>query len=86
MNFIERFFNIFPDGGSGATELVWLAVALFAIASVLIRKRVTRAAWWFLTAASRTFRRNSRPLASAGQSVFGFALANLARERNGRQR
>ena len=37
MDFIERFFHISPDGGSGTTELIWLAVALFAIASVLFR-------------------------------------------------
>jgi len=38
MDFVERLFHISPDGGSGTTELIWLAVALFVIARILFRK------------------------------------------------
>jgi hypothetical protein len=32
MDFIERLFNISPDGGTGATELLFLMVGLIATA------------------------------------------------------
>ena len=40
MDFIERFFHLSPDGGNGTTEIIWLAVAIFAVASILFRKRI----------------------------------------------
>jgi hypothetical protein len=39
MNFIERFFHVFPDGGSGATELLYLVAALVLALGILFRRR-----------------------------------------------
>lgn len=44
MDFIERLFRISPDGGSGATEMIWLSIALFVVASILMRKQIVSAA------------------------------------------
>ena len=41
MNFIERFFGVAPDGGSGLLELALLAAVAFLLALPL-RHRVTR--------------------------------------------
>jgi hypothetical protein len=39
MDFIERLFNISPDGGSGATELLFLIAGLIAAAVTVWRIR-----------------------------------------------
>ncbi len=38
MNVIERIFGISPDGGSGATEVVYLATFLLAAALLAWRR------------------------------------------------
>lgn len=38
MDFIERLFNISPDGGDGSTELLYIAALLFIV--ILFRWRV----------------------------------------------
>jgi hypothetical protein len=40
MDFIEQWFGISPDGGSGATELLFLVVALLIVAIILARRRI----------------------------------------------
>lgn len=43
MDFIERIFGFSPDGGSGATELLWIAlVAVVAAMLVTLRRSRTR--------------------------------------------
>jgi hypothetical protein len=50
MDFIERIFHVSPDGGSGATELLYL-VAVFCVGFGLIfRRRLVR----FIRRALRT--------------------------------
>jgi hypothetical protein len=44
MDFIERLFGISPDGGSGALELMLLAVPLLILASLASYKRWRRSA------------------------------------------
>ena len=44
MDFIERLFQFSPDGGSGMTELVCLALLVFFACGVLFRRQV-RKAW-----------------------------------------
>jgi hypothetical protein len=39
MDFIERLFNISPDGGSGATELLFFVAGLIAAAVAVWRFR-----------------------------------------------
>lgn len=39
MDFIERFFGISPDGGSGLTELLILAVLIGVPALLFYRRR-----------------------------------------------
>jgi len=43
MDFLERFFDISPDGGSGTTEILCVAVVLAVIAMVLFRNRLISA-------------------------------------------
>ena len=38
MDFIERWFHVSPDGGSGATEIVYV-VALVVIVALLASRR-----------------------------------------------
>jgi hypothetical protein len=40
MDFLERWFGISPDGGSGATELLFLLVALLIGVMLLARRRI----------------------------------------------
>jgi len=42
MDFIEGLFNISPDGGSGATELLFLVAGLIAVAVAIWRIRARR--------------------------------------------
>lgn len=42
MNFIERLLGISPDGGSGATEVVYLATFLLAAALLVWRRMASR--------------------------------------------
>ena len=32
MDFIERWFGVSPDGGNGSLELIYVAVAMMAVA------------------------------------------------------
>ena len=42
MDFIERYFHISPDGGSGATEVTYLAAVLLFAAALVFRRRLLR--------------------------------------------
>jgi hypothetical protein len=44
MDLIERLFGIAPDGGSGALELMLLAVPVLIVASLASYRRWRRAA------------------------------------------
>jgi len=41
MHFIETLFHIYPDGGSGMTEAMFLAVPI-AICALLVMRRIKR--------------------------------------------
>ena len=43
MNFIERWFHIFPDGGSGATEASVIALFILAIVAFSLRMPIRKA-------------------------------------------
>lgn len=51
MDFIERFFGISPDGGSGATELVLVTVPAVLFVLFTLRRQLRR------TFGTITFRR-----------------------------
>jgi hypothetical protein len=40
MDFIERFFNISPDGGSGATETLWTMAICTIVLAINLRHRI----------------------------------------------
>ena len=40
MDFIERFLDISPDGGSGTTEAVYIAVFVAVVVVFILRRRV----------------------------------------------
>jgi hypothetical protein len=42
MDFIEQWFHVSPDGGSGALELLYLAAALAVVLSALRLRRRSR--------------------------------------------
>jgi hypothetical protein len=42
MDWIERVLHISPDGGSGATELVYLAVGVCVVVAVVAARLVRR--------------------------------------------
>jgi hypothetical protein len=42
MDFIEKLFGIWPDGGSGALELLLLAIPIAGIAYVIIGRTSNR--------------------------------------------
>jgi hypothetical protein len=52
MDFIERLFRLSPDGGSGATETLWIGLAFLALANILFRKRILSVASRLLTGRS----------------------------------
>jgi MYXO-CTERM domain-containing protein len=39
MDWIERLLHVSPDGGSGALELIYLAVAAFGVVTAAVRRR-----------------------------------------------
>lgn len=39
MDFIESWFGVSPDGGSGLTELLWLVLIAVAAAGVALWRR-----------------------------------------------
>jgi len=43
MTFIERLFNLSPDGGSGSLEALYVVVAAVVLGAVVVRRRI--AAW-----------------------------------------
>ena len=43
MDFIERWFGLFPDSGNGSLEALYLGTALFAIAVVCLCRRLSPA-------------------------------------------
>ncbi len=46
MNFIERIFDIAPDGGSGLTELAILLACICTAAGALWLRRKVRPGWF----------------------------------------
>jgi hypothetical protein len=42
MDFIERFFQFSPDGGSGTTELFWISAIVLAIFGGVFRRRIRK--------------------------------------------
>ena len=38
MDFIERWFHLSPDGGSGSTEALYVGVLAFVLAAIIFRK------------------------------------------------
>lgn len=38
MEFIEKWFHVDPDGGSGVLEVIWICVPLIIFSVVLVRK------------------------------------------------
>jgi hypothetical protein len=42
MDFIERWFGISPDRGSGATEMLFIVVAVLIVLMLLARKQIVR--------------------------------------------
>lgn len=40
MDFIERIFNVAPDGGTGGLELVMVLVVLIVPLTVFVRRKV----------------------------------------------
>jgi hypothetical protein len=43
MDWIETMFGISPDGGSGATELLYVAGVALAVALIIGRRKLTSA-------------------------------------------
>ena len=67
MDFIERWFQVSPDGGNGTLE--WLIVAMGALVVsglvVASRRRVAGALWWYVEKlAKREIREPERVLYS----------------------
>lgn len=44
MDFIERWFNVSPDGGDGSLELLWLLAATLVVGALLVCWRDSRVA------------------------------------------
>lgn len=42
MNFIETLFGFSPDGGSGATELLWIIALAVIVAAVMMWRKGRR--------------------------------------------
>ena len=42
MNFLERYLHISPDGGSGATEVMYIAVVVLIASALVLRRELTR--------------------------------------------
>jgi hypothetical protein len=40
MNFIEQFFSLSPDRGSGLTEMIFLLVPITLIVALVLRRRM----------------------------------------------
>ncbi len=40
MNFIEQFFGLSPDAGSGLTEMIFLLVPITLIVALVLRRRM----------------------------------------------
>jgi len=43
MDFIERFFHVSPDGGSGSTEVAYFVVAMMIVLAFVFREPLRRA-------------------------------------------
>jgi hypothetical protein len=56
MDFIERFFRISPDDGSGTIEIIWLSAILFVAASILMRRQIISVARRSLFGRAQTLR------------------------------
>jgi hypothetical protein len=50
MDFIETIFGVSPDGGSGATEALYIALVIVAVFAWVMRRPLRRA---FLAAVSQ---------------------------------
>jgi hypothetical protein len=53
MDFIEEWFGISPDGGSGATELLYVVLGVLIVFLILARR-------WIMPRLSRGFSRLSK--------------------------
>ena len=42
MDFFERYLHITPDGGSGATEAIYIAVVVLIALALVLRRELTR--------------------------------------------
>lgn len=40
MDFIERWFGVSPDGGSGLTEVLWIVAIVVAVIAIAYRGRI----------------------------------------------
>jgi hypothetical protein len=41
MDFLERYLHITPDGGSGATEAIYIAVVVLMALALVLRRELT---------------------------------------------
>ena len=41
MDFLERYLHISPDGGSGATEVIYIAVVVLIALALVLRREIT---------------------------------------------
>ena len=48
MNFIETWFHLSPDNGSGTTEVMYVVVAATLVVGLLVRRRLAALAKWFV--------------------------------------
>ncbi|MGB8910200.1 MAG: hypothetical protein WCC84_15755 [Candidatus Cybelea sp.] len=46
MDFLERYFHVSPDSGSGTVEFGYLIAAALLVFTVLHRSAPLRRAWW----------------------------------------
>jgi hypothetical protein len=46
MNFIEKWFHVSPDGGSGATEATYVIAVIALVVMLIARRRLALLARW----------------------------------------
>jgi hypothetical protein len=42
MDFVERYLHIIPDGGSGATEAIYIAVVVLIALALVLRRELRK--------------------------------------------
>jgi hypothetical protein len=45
MDFIERWFELSPDGGDGSTELLYIVVAVAVVVAIVSWRTLKRLEW-----------------------------------------